>query len=344
MTSTVENKLIKSFKANGVLVNGDNFVMPNKNVLITNIVMQDGIIIESDHYSYGNGLNDIKEKSFAGAKSLQVKLEFETDNADYDSIYLYDNELNKYGPFGGEKGTEVITISDDSVKILFKTDWYANNYYGYKATIIPSYPTEVYNVNIAEGSNVNSSLSTAWEGKKITLTSTLENKLVKSFKVNGELVEGDSFVMPKADVSVMDVVFQDGTIIESNHYPYPNSLNEIKEKNFPNAKALNIKLEYETESEYYDYIKLYDLEGNEYGKYGGNKNTENIVLDEGYVRLEFITDSSGTELCYGYKATITPIYPDIVYNVNLVNVENVNVSATTAWEGRKIKLTSTLEN
>jgi len=87
-----------------------------------------------------NHMDEYKEKTFEGATSLTVKLDYQTESANYDYIYLYDSTGKQYGKYGGTtRKTETITIPGNYIKILFHTNGSSNNYYGYKATITPNY-------------------------------------------------------------------------------------------------------------------------------------------------------------------------------------------------------------
>jgi len=163
-----------------------------------------------------------------------------------------------------------------------------------------------YKISIQEGSNVKASADFIGEGRIIALNSNLADFGVSSFKMNGKLIIGDTFVMPKEDVFITDVVL--APCFESEHYPYPKKLDEEKEKTFEGAKSLTISLTYQTLNTFVDWIYLYDSTGKEYGKYGGSTLTnETITIPGNYIKLVFHT-SSNTNEYYGYKAIITPNY------------------------------------
>jgi len=125
---------------NGTIIEGNTFVMPAEDVIITDVVLEFDPILESEHNPYSNNLDEYKEKTFEGATSLTVKLDYQTESANYDYIYLYDSTGKQYGKYGGTtRKTETITIPGNYIKILFHTDRSGNNYYGYKATITPNY-------------------------------------------------------------------------------------------------------------------------------------------------------------------------------------------------------------
>lgn len=129
---------------NGTLIKGDSFIMPNSDVKITDIVLEEAqfVIIESEHSPYPNNLNNkvYDERTFSGATYLIVELDYQTESTSYDWIYLYDSNGKQYGKYGGSaRKTEMITIPGNYVKIVFRTDSSGNNYYGFKATVSPRY-------------------------------------------------------------------------------------------------------------------------------------------------------------------------------------------------------------
>lgn len=168
----------------------------------------------------------------------------------------------------------------------------------------------IFDIVIDGNDDIKASSSTAKEGEKIVLNSKSGNYKIVSFKMNGELVEGSSFVMPAEDVTITDVATVLGSVIESEHSPYPNNLNNkvYGEKKFDGATSLEIELDYQTESTNYDWIYLYDSTGKSYGKYGGTtRKTEIITIPGDYVKVVFRTDGSSNDY-YGFKATVTPNY------------------------------------
>ena len=145
ITLTSDNYRVISFKLNGTLVNGNSFVMPAEDVAITEVEKNTQIIIESEHNPYANNLNNVVyyENTFSGASSITVELTYQTESTSFDWIYLYDNPnsstpyLNKmYG--NSTLTTETINLNSNYIKIVFNTDSSVNNYYGFKAVIIPN--------------------------------------------------------------------------------------------------------------------------------------------------------------------------------------------------------------
>ena len=98
---------------------------------------------------------------------------------------------------------------------------------------------------------------------EVTVTSIIEGKSVSAFKINGRLVEGDTFIMPNEDVSITDIILIDVITVESPHYPYDNNSDKVYYENtFSGAKSITIDLTYGTESDQYDYVAITDADGN----------------------------------------------------------------------------------
>ena len=147
LTSISGNNYVTSFKMNGTTINGNEFIMPDGDVTITDIVTVECKTIETDHSPYLNSQNNVVlgEYTFEGAKSLTVILDYQTESTTYDYFYIYDsststtaiNNNKKYG--GTTRTTETITINSAYIKITFKSDNSGNEYYGLKAIVIPNY-------------------------------------------------------------------------------------------------------------------------------------------------------------------------------------------------------------
>lgn len=131
---------------NGTLIEGNSFVMPAEDVVITEITKIRQEIVESDHNPYANSINNVTyyENTFDGATSITVELTYQTESTSYDWVYLYDT-AGSTTPFNNKKyggttlKTETLTINSNYLKIVFKTDGSGNDYYGFKAVITPNY-------------------------------------------------------------------------------------------------------------------------------------------------------------------------------------------------------------
>lgn len=167
---------------------------------------------------------------------------------------------------------------------------------------------------------VKPSVSKAKEGETVKLITLIPNEMnqpderykILSFKLNGQLINGDSFVMPNTEANITDVrmEFTGSYIIESNHNPYHSSNTIQWSEIIPKAKSLTVVLDYQTQSTTYDYIYLYDKDGNIVNnkKYGGStRKTETITVPGDIVTIKFTTNGSLNNY-YGFKATVTANY------------------------------------
>ena len=149
-------------------------------------------------------------------------------------------------------------------------------------------------------------------GSTINLVSN--NYRVNSFKVNGNLVNGDSFVMPAENVTITDVQKSPQVTVESEHYPYPDRLSYVTyyENTFERANSLTVEFTYQTEGIGYDWIYLI-VDPNEFipfnnKQYGGRtKTTETLTIPSNYLKILF-TSNYNSNFYYGFKAVITPNY------------------------------------
>ncbi len=136
------NYVVTSFRMNGLLMSGNQFTMPNSNATITDVVVREATVIESRHNPYLNSISNkiYGEKTFEGATSLSIVLDYQTENVSYDYIYLYDSGGKALRKCGGNIRTiETITIPGNYIKIVFNTNFSGNDYYGFKASIVPNY-------------------------------------------------------------------------------------------------------------------------------------------------------------------------------------------------------------
>ena len=132
---------------NGTTINGNEFIMSDTDVTISDIVAIPDAIYETNHYPYSNSQDNviIGEHIFEGAKSITVILDYETQGVWLDYFRIYDSSssttgINNNKNYGGKTRTqEKITINSNYIKITFKSDSSVNNYYGLKAIIIPNY-------------------------------------------------------------------------------------------------------------------------------------------------------------------------------------------------------------
>ena len=133
---------------NGTTINGNEFIMPDTDVTISDIVAIPCKTIESSHNPYPNSQDNviIGELTFEGAKTLTVILDYQTESTNADYFLIYDSStsttgINNNKKYGGSTRTkETITINSNYIKITFKSNDSNTNYFGLKAIIIiPNY-------------------------------------------------------------------------------------------------------------------------------------------------------------------------------------------------------------
>jgi len=140
--------VVTSFKMNGTTITGNEFLMPASNVTITGIVAKNGSIFETEHYKEVAAQTNtlIGEKTFAGAKSLTITLDYQTSEEYSHYFNVFDSStsttpINSKNYGGPNRRQETITISGDYVKITMTASYNIpyDEYYGLKATIIANY-------------------------------------------------------------------------------------------------------------------------------------------------------------------------------------------------------------
>ena len=157
------------------------------------------------------------------------------------------------------------------------------------------------------------------EDAKVTLTSISGNNYVTSFKMNGTTISGNEFTMPGSNVTITDIVTVPCKTIETAHFPYPDSQDNVVllENTFEEATSLTVLLEYQLQSGYNnDYFCIYDSNGlNIRRDTGGGSGveekwimkTETITITSNYIKITFTSNSSDNNY-YGLKAIVIPNY------------------------------------
>lgn len=148
LISTDGTKYVTSFKLNGEIIEGNKFVMPNTNATITDITTVDCATIQTAHYPYAASQSNavVGTKTFSGAKSLTVLLQYQTTDSRY-YFQIFDSSTATTSINNGKKYytddrvtiDEKITINSNYVKFTFTSMADENGYYGFRAIIIPNY-------------------------------------------------------------------------------------------------------------------------------------------------------------------------------------------------------------
>lgn len=140
-----------------------------------------------------------------------------------------------------------------------------------------------------------------------------DNYRIVSFKLNGETITGNSFVMPEEDVIITDIEKEELIVVESAHYPYPNNQNYVQyyEHTFDGATSIRLDITYQL---YLDNLYIYDnasASNYSYVKYYGYSSSlknESYVVNGNYVKIKFKTNNYDVSSYYGFRIIVTPIY------------------------------------
>ena len=148
-------------------------------------------------------------------------------------------------------------------------------------------------------------------GDTVNLTS--DNYRVTSFKLNGETINGNTFVMPEEDAEITDIEKEELIIVESNHYPYLVNQNFVQyyENTFEGATSIRVDIDYQLNSAYvylynnasasnYSYVKSFG--------YSSSLKSESYVINGNYIKIKFKSYSYDVNDYYGFRIIVTPIY------------------------------------
>ncbi|MBQ9318046.1 MAG: hypothetical protein IJR82_00200 [Bacilli bacterium] len=328
---------LNSFKLNGETVIGNSFIMPEENVTITDINYQQiyydiinndsninvvsrghigdevSITPVSDHYEIKSF--KINGETVIGNSFIMPEEDVTITDVEYHQLYynITTNESNLSVVSGAFIGNKVVvsSISEDYSIESFKLNGETVNGNSF---IMPEEDVTISDIvyrsstfNITNSDEDITVPENARKGTTVTLLS--DNYVIVSFKLNGETITGNTFIMPEEDVIITDIEKIERYIVESQHNPYNNSEDNTVyfEKTFEGAKSINVELTYQTESTTYDWIYLYQDSSTIYGsKFGGTtKKTINVIIPSNYLKIVFRTDGSVNEY-YGFRAVITP--------------------------------------
>ncbi len=141
---------VASFKVNDEKITGNSFVMPEGDVIISDVEKIAYPVVESEHYPYPSSQSFalVYENTFEGAKSitLQISYQFYFSSS---GIYIYNSSsASNYSYLTRFYGTQssitdtTYTVNGNYVKIKFSSSTYTStyaNYYGYRIKVIPNY-------------------------------------------------------------------------------------------------------------------------------------------------------------------------------------------------------------
>ncbi len=228
------------------------------------------------------------------------------------NVYNNDNVINLKGTFVPD--TIVSLSTDDYVVTSFKLNGTLVNGDSFMmpeedVTITDiQYVQANYNITCNDG-NVTVPSTGRYNS---TITLIPNTGVVTSFKLNGTLMEGNSFVMPADNVAITDIVIGTSVTVESAHNPYVVNLDDevYYENTFTGATSITVELTYETD--WSDKVELYDSSTAPYptnygGYFGTTLTTETITINSNYLKIKFTGSGSNTNY-YGFRAVITPNY------------------------------------
>lgn len=133
--SKSEDKTVVSMEINGQVIKGNAFIMPNEDVIISNVTYNEQIILESPH-NYENNIDQTWEMQFDEETAIKIEFSGETYTESWgDIIWLYNSDgifIKKYQ--GNDLAGKTIYLNDNGVKIRLVTNDYGV-YYGFKCYI-----------------------------------------------------------------------------------------------------------------------------------------------------------------------------------------------------------------
>ena len=225
-----------------------------------------------------------------------------------DLYYLNIDEIHNYS----DMLTGVPTNCEIIVKTQAQKDWLLNN--------VRSDLTNIQVVGITHNVNIDNEnikpISSAYEDDVVKLEPIEVFRIVTSFKLNGVLVQGNSFVMPQEDVVITDVVIEAYYVIESNHPYKPNmSMVELYNGNISGASKLKVDVEYNLENGCdFVYINYHDETGSVQKVYDDGiddidyRYNNTFYTEDNYIQITMNTDGSVQR--YGVKVTLTRLDED----------------------------------
>lgn len=131
LNAVESDKTVISFKVNGASVLGNSFEMPTNDVTITDVVLGNYSILESNH-PYSVDLDQVYTKTITGATKINVEFSLDTyleDECDY--IYITDAlgaQIGQLNYTNSSLAGQSFIINGDTVNIRLVTDFSVNEY------------------------------------------------------------------------------------------------------------------------------------------------------------------------------------------------------------------------
>ena len=296
-------------------------------------------------YMYGGGVTNNTVKLLGSSPSLYSNDTFDVRyskrGASYSTVYsdsytFYEGVPGytqwHYGLNGYKTPSEIKAECehDDNTCFIgkitpFKTLSSSNKYYD-MYRIVGAGGIYLYDVDATNGDDIDPNdaytitgtnqivvQSKAFAGVNVPVESDISGYVVSSFRVNGTLINGDSFVMPAANASITDVKFVPAVIVDmASHNPYPSTTGTITyyENTFTGATSIKVLLSYNLMSAQ-AYIKIYQTNSStEFGTYSGwdHPFTVSLTIPGDYIKIDWYNGNTNYLDYYGFKARVVPIY------------------------------------
>ncbi len=169
-------------------------------------------------------------------------------------------------------------------------------------------------ITIQGNNDIKPSTDIALPGETIELISSTGRYKINSFDLNGQTISGSQFTMPDTDALITNISVEriPDAIYESEHNPYPSSMNKkvYADQTFEGASSLTVTIDYETQKTAIapDYIYIYDGNGNDIsGKLKGSRTTQTFTIPGNHIKITFTSDAVLNNY-YGFRAVVIANY------------------------------------
>ena len=210
---------------------------------------------------------------------------------------------------GVSLGTVTIkaTVGDCSVTCSVTVTQPVSSVYVSPATLTLD-ALDTYQLSVSVNPSDANNKELKWESSDENIATVSETGFVTALKkgtcrITATALDG-SGRYDYCDVTVRNNAFIAGSVsdMESSH-PYENNCKDVWVYSEPGASQLTVTFDTQTCMEdKFDYLYIYDGEGNEYGRFTGNElSGQTITIYGDTIKIQLISDDSSNE--YGFKVT-----------------------------------------
>ena len=345
VTVTLSSKsgdyVVNSFKLNGKTITGSEFVMPDTEAIITDIVVE-GIItvsgnddivasatsalagttvtLSSKSGDYVVGSFKLNGKTVSGTEFVMPDTKAVITDIKTKGIIVISGNDDIIASATSASSGSTITLSSKSGKYVissFKLNGETINSTRFTMPDTKAVITDIVVkgiITVKGNDDIMASATSALAGSTVTLSSRTGRYKINSFKLNGTLINGSEFTMPDTEAVITDISVEriPDAIYESEHNPYPSSMNKkvYADKTFTGAKSLTVTIDYETQKTAIapDYIYIYDGNGNDIsGKLKGERTTKTFTIPGNHIKITFTSDAVLNNY-YGFRAVVIANY------------------------------------